>query len=100
VGIQRQPIGIARALCKHGPLLVFVEGTSALDTVMEEAVMEEVEGLRKDLTILLIAHRLSRVQRCNRLIRLVNLNKSIKQPPDNLKIQVLRPLRYMLILQL
>ncbi|WP_255090793.1 P-loop NTPase family protein [Vulcanococcus limneticus] len=42
-------------------MLVFDEATGALDTVTEEAVIEAVEGLRNDLTILLIAQRLSRV---------------------------------------
>jgi ATP-binding cassette subfamily B protein len=49
---------------------VFDEATSALDSGTEEAVMEAVEGLSKELTIVMIAHRLSTVQRCDRIIRL------------------------------
>jgi ABC-type multidrug transport system fused ATPase/permease subunit len=69
-GGQRQRIGIARALYKQARVIVLDEATSALDTSTEEAVMEAVEGLSRDLTMLMIAHRLSTVQRCDRLVRL------------------------------
>lgn len=69
-GGQRQRIGIARALYKQSQVLVFDEATSALDNQTEVAVMEAIEGLSKELTILMIAHRLSTVQRCDRVIRL------------------------------
>ena len=69
-GGQRQRIGIARALYKQAQVLVFDEATSALDNETEVAVMEAIEGLSKDLTIVMIAHRLSTVQRCDRVIRL------------------------------
>lgn len=69
-GGQRQRIGIARALYKRAQVLVFDEATSALDTSTEEAVMAAVELLSKDLTIVMIAHRLSTLQRCDRVIRL------------------------------
>ncbi len=69
-GGQRQRIGIARALYKQAQVLVFDEATSALDTATEQAVMEAIEGLSKELTILMIAHRLSTVERCDRVIKL------------------------------
>ena len=69
-GGQRQRIGIARALYKRALVLVFDEATSALDTVTEESVMAAVEELSKELTIVMIAHRLSTVRRCDRVIRL------------------------------
>jgi len=69
-GGQRQRIGIARALYKQARVLVLDEATSALDTVTEEMVMAAIEGLSKELTIVMIAHRLSTVQRCDRLIYL------------------------------
>jgi ABC-type multidrug transport system fused ATPase/permease subunit len=71
-GGQRQRIGIARALYKQARVLVFDEATSALDTGTEEAVMAAVERLSQELTIVMIAHRLSTVQRCDRVIRLTN----------------------------
>jgi len=69
-GGQRQRIGIARALYKQAQVLVFDEATSALDTATEQLLMKAIEGLSKELTILMIAHRLSTVERCDRVIRL------------------------------
>ncbi|MDQ3068387.1 MAG: ABC transporter ATP-binding protein/permease [Acidobacteriota bacterium] len=69
-GGQRQRIGIARALYKQASVLVFDEATSALDNSTEESVMNAIEGLDRDLTILIIAHRLSTVRRCDRIIEL------------------------------
>jgi ABC-type multidrug transport system fused ATPase/permease subunit len=69
-GGQRQRIGIARALYKQAQLLVFDEATSALDNVTERAVMEAIEGLSRDLTVIMIAHRLSTIARCDSVIKL------------------------------
>ena len=69
-GGQRQRIGIARALYKQASILVFDEATSALDTSTEQALMDAINRLSKDLTIIMIAHRISTVQRCDRVIRL------------------------------
>jgi len=69
-GGQRQRIGIARALYKQAQVLVFDEATSALDTATEQTVMEAIESLSKQLTIVMIAHRLSTVERCDRVITL------------------------------
>jgi ABC-type multidrug transport system fused ATPase/permease subunit len=69
-GGQRQRIGIARALYKQASVLVFDEATSALDNATEQAVMDAIEGLSRDLTILIIAHRLTTVQRCDTIVEL------------------------------
>jgi len=69
-GGQRQRVGIARALYKQASVLVFDEATSALDNTTEQAVMEAIENLNHDLTILLIAHRLTTVQRCDTIVEL------------------------------
>lgn len=69
-GGQRQRIGIARALYKNASVIVFDEATSALDHETEKAVMEAIEGLGKDLTILMIAHRLSTLENCDIIVRL------------------------------
>jgi ATP-binding cassette subfamily B protein len=69
-GGQRQRIGIARALYKQAQVLVFDEATSALDNETEAAVMEAIEGLSRDLTVIMIAHRLSTIARCDRVIEL------------------------------
>jgi ATP-binding cassette subfamily B protein len=69
-GGQRQRIGIARALYKQASVLVFDEATSALDNATEQSVMDGIEGLSSDLTILLIAHRLTTVRRCDTIVEL------------------------------
>ena len=69
-GGQRQRIGIARALYKQASVLVFDEATSALDNATERSVMDAIEGLNRELTIVLIAHRLSTVRRCDTIIEL------------------------------
>ena len=69
-GGQRQRIGIARALYKQATVLVFDEATSALDNETEQAVMEAIEDLSTDLTILIIAHRLTTIKNCAKIIEL------------------------------
>jgi ABC-type multidrug transport system fused ATPase/permease subunit len=69
-GGQRQRIGIARALYKQASVLVFDEATSALDNATEQSVMDAIDGLSSDLTILLIAHRLTTVRRCDTIVEL------------------------------
>jgi ABC-type multidrug transport system fused ATPase/permease subunit len=69
-GGQRQRIGIARALYKQASVMVFDEATSALDNATEHSVMETIQGLSSDLTILLIAHRITTVRRCDIIVEL------------------------------
>lgn len=69
-GGQRQRIGIARALYKKPTVLVFDEATSALDNVTEQEIMEAIEGLSRDITIVIVAHRLSTVKRCDSIVEL------------------------------
>jgi ATP-binding cassette, subfamily B, bacterial PglK len=69
-GGQRQRIGIARALYKRATVLVLDEATSALDDKTEAAVMEAITALDRDLTILMIAHRLSTVAMCDTIVKL------------------------------
>ena len=69
-GGQRQRIGIARALYKEAKVLVFDEATSALDSETEANVMQAIESLGRDLTIVLIAHRLTALQGCDIIYRL------------------------------
>jgi ABC-type multidrug transport system fused ATPase/permease subunit len=67
-GGQRQRIGIARALYHDADLIVFDEATSALDNLTEAEVMEAIDALPGDKTVLMIAHRLSTVKRCDRIV--------------------------------
>lgn len=69
-GGQRQRIGIARALYKQAKVLVFDEATSALDNATELSVMEAIDGLDRNLTILLIAHRITTLSRCDSIVEL------------------------------
>jgi ABC-type bacteriocin/lantibiotic exporter with double-glycine peptidase domain len=66
-GGQRQRIGIARALYHNPRVLILDEATSALDNLTEQAVMEAVNNLGQDITIILIAHRLSTVRQCDQI---------------------------------
>ncbi len=67
-GGQRQQMGIARALYHDPAMLVLDEATSALDNLTENAVMNAVNGLARLKTVVLIAHRLSTVRNCDRII--------------------------------
>jgi ATP-binding cassette subfamily B protein len=69
-GGQCQRIGIARALYKQASVLVLDEATSALDNATEQLVMDSIGGLDSDLTILLIAHRLTTVRHCDIIVEL------------------------------
>lgn len=69
-GGQRQRIGIARALYHDPNVLVLDEATSSLDSATENEVMDAVRALQGDKTIIIVAHRLSTVEYCNRLFRL------------------------------
>jgi ATP-binding cassette subfamily B protein len=69
-GGQRQRIGIARALYKQADVIVFDEATSALDNETEQAVMQAIEGLSHDLTLIIIAHRLTTLKNCTEIVEL------------------------------
>ena len=69
-GGQRQRIGIARALYKQADVIIFDEATSALDNETEQAVMDAIDGLSKDLTLLIIAHRLTTLKNCTKIVEL------------------------------
>ena len=71
-GGQRQRIGIARALYHNPKVLILDEATSALDNQTEQIVMDEVHNLDEDFTIILIAHRLSTVKKCDNIFFLEN----------------------------
>jgi ATP-binding cassette subfamily B protein len=69
-GGQRQRIGIARALYKKADVIIFDEATSALDNETEQAVMQSIISISSELTILIIAHRLTTLQGCMQIVEL------------------------------
>ena len=71
-GGERQRVVIARALYRNPQVLVLDEGTSALDNVTEQKIIQAVEGLKGKRTILMIAHRLSTVYNCDRIVLFEN----------------------------
>jgi ABC-type multidrug transport system fused ATPase/permease subunit len=71
-GGQRQRIGIARALYKNADVIIFDEATSALDSETEQAVIESINSLSTELTILIIAHRVTSVKDCSVIYRVEN----------------------------
>jgi ATP-binding cassette, subfamily B, bacterial PglK len=89
-GGQRQRIGIARALYKQADVIIFDEATSALDSETEEAVMQAIEELSEDITVLIIAHRLTTLKNCTQIVELIDGKikradnyKDIMNPTEN-----------------
>jgi len=74
-GGQRQRIGIARALYKQTNFLVFDEATSALDNQTEKLVMESLSKRNKNLTVLIIAHRLTTLKDCDYIVKIEGCDK-------------------------
>jgi ATP-binding cassette, subfamily B, bacterial PglK len=71
-GGQRQRIGIARALYKQADVIILDEATSALDSATEAAVMQTIDGLSKELTLIIVAHRLTTLNSCTHVIEITN----------------------------
>jgi ABC-type multidrug transport system fused ATPase/permease subunit len=69
-GGQRQRLGIARALYKEADVIFLDEATSALDDETESDLINAIEGLDNDLTIIMVAHRLTTLKNCNRILEL------------------------------
>ena len=75
-GGQRQRIGIARALYYDPDILIFDEATSSLDNITEHAVMDAINNLGSEKTIIIIAHRMSTVKNCDQIYVLDNATLS------------------------
>jgi ATP-binding cassette, subfamily B, bacterial PglK len=69
-GGQRQRIGIARALYKRADVIVFDEATSALDNDTEHSVMTAINALGPDITVLIVAHRVTTLKGCDQIVEL------------------------------
>ena len=71
-GGQRQRIGIARALYKKADVIVFDEATSSLDNDTERTVMETIDSLGDQLTVIIVAHRLTTLKNCTQVVEMEN----------------------------
>jgi ABC-type multidrug transport system fused ATPase/permease subunit len=71
-GGQRQRIGIARALYKKSDIIIFDEATSALDNITENKIIETINSLGDEITIIMIAHRVTTLEKCTKIIRVEN----------------------------
>jgi ATP-binding cassette, subfamily B, bacterial PglK len=69
-GGQRQRIGIARALYYNSSVLIFDEATSALDNETENSITESIQSLQEDKTVFVVAHRITTLRNCDRIIEL------------------------------
>jgi ATP-binding cassette, subfamily B, bacterial PglK len=69
-GGQKQRIGLARAMYKNSEVYVLDESTSALDTKTEEKIIKSINSLSKDKTVIMVAHRTSTLQNCNKIYKL------------------------------
>jgi ATP-binding cassette subfamily C protein len=67
-GGERQRVAIARALYRHPQVVVLDEGTSALDTITEAELLAALEPLRRNRTVIIVAHRLTTVRQCDRIL--------------------------------
>jgi ATP-binding cassette, subfamily B, bacterial PglK len=93
-GGQRQRIGIARALYKRASVLVLDEATSALDNATERSVMDGIEALHRDLTVVIIAHRLTTVRRCDTIVELQQ-GRVVAQAPYERLLECSQSFRHM-----
>jgi ATP-binding cassette subfamily B protein len=71
-GGQRQRIGIARALYKKADVFIFDEATSALDSRTEDSIIQSIESLGEEITVVMIAHRLTTLRSCKKIIEVAD----------------------------
>lgn len=84
-GGQRQRIAIARALYYNPKILVLDEATSALDNETESAVMESIEALQGHKTLIIVAHRLTTIRKCNKIYEIANGHAILREWEEVMK---------------
>ena len=81
-GGQKQRIAIARALYYNPAILVLDEATSALDNETENAVMESIEALQGHKTLIIVAHRLTTIRKCNKIYEIADGHAILRNKED------------------
>ena len=71
-GGQLQRIGIARAIYKNSEILIFDESTSSLDQKVEKELMNDIYGLSKNMTTIIISHNISILKKCDKIYQLID----------------------------
>lgn len=84
-GGQRQRIAIARALYYNPKILVLDEATSALDNETESVVMESIEALQGHKTLIIVAHRLTTIRKCNKIYEIIDGHAILREKEEVLK---------------
>lgn len=84
-GGQRQRVAIARALYNNPAILILDEATSALDTETEDAVMEAIDTLQGNKTLIIVAHRLTTIRNCDVIYEIVDGKAVVREKEDVLK---------------
>ncbi len=69
-GGQRQRLGIARALYKKSKIIILDEATSALDSTTEKAILNSIDSIKEEITLIMVAHRVSTLKSCDRIFEL------------------------------
>lgn len=82
-GGQRQRLGLARAFYKNSKILILDEATSALDSDTEKKVMENIDSGEKNITVIMIAHRLTTLSMCDKIIEVKEGSIKNIAPPDH-----------------
>jgi len=86
-GGERQRIGIARALFKEPQILIFDESTASLDAETEKKIIEIIDNISKELTIILVSHKAELIRNCDKVIKLESGEIIFSGNPSDLKLE-------------
>ena len=87
-GGERQRLGIARALYKKPEIIIFDESTNSLDSITEKKIIEIIDKLKKDTTIIIVSHKINIINKCDKIIKLESGKIAYEGDPSNLREKV------------